>query len=108
MSPRRWLQAAAAAYDRLRPPPPGVTVLIYHRVGGGTDSAIDLPADTFADQLRLITTTRPVLTLDTAVDQLSVGQAVDGVVLTFDDGTSDFTDVVVPLLQQFDVPAGWW
>lgn len=105
MSPRRWLQAAAAAYDRLRPPPPGVTVLIYHRVGGGTDSAIDLPADTFADQLRLITTTRPVLTLDTAVDQLSAGQAVDGVVLTFDDGTSDFTDVVVPLLQQFDVPA---
>ena len=105
MSARRWLQAAAKAYDRLRPPPAGVTVLIYHRVGGGTDSAVDLPAEMFEAQLQLITATRPVLTLDDAVTRLGAGEEVDGGVLTCDDGTSDFTDVAVPVLQQYDLPA---
>jgi hypothetical protein len=98
VSARRWLQQAARAYDRLRPAPPGLVVLIYHRVGGGTDSAVDLPADMFAAQMTLLADTRSVLSLDDAVAQLAAGNTPDGVVLTFDDGTSDYTEQAVPVL----------
>ena len=98
MSARRWLQRAAAAYDRLRPPAPGLVVLIYHRVGGGTDSAVDLPKEMFAAQMTLLAASRPVLPLDDAVEQLAAGHTPDGVVLTFDDGTSDYTEIAVPVL----------
>jgi peptidoglycan/xylan/chitin deacetylase (PgdA/CDA1 family) len=95
VSARRWLQQAAAAYDRLRPPPPGLVVLIYHRVGGGTDSGG--PArEMFEAQM-----TRgqpPVLPLDDAVEPLPAGHTPAGVVLTFDDGTSDYTEIAVPVL----------
>lgn len=98
MNPRRWLQRAAAAYDRLHPPAPGLVVLIYHRVGGGTDSAVDLPLEQFEAQMALVAATRTVLSLDDAVDQLAAGATPDGVVLTFDDGTSDYPEQAVPVL----------
>ncbi len=105
MNARRWLLSAARTWDRLRPPPPGVTILIYHRVGGGSDSSVDLPADLFEAQMRLVADSRPVLTLDDAVTRLAAGEAVDGVVLTFDDGTADFTDVAVPIMVQRRLPS---
>ena len=105
MSARHWVQRAAIAYDRLRPPPPGLVVLIYHRVGGGTDSMVDLPAEIFEAQLTHLTASRDVFTLDDAVARLARGETPDGVVLTFDDGTPDFHDVAVPILQRHGVPA---
>ena len=39
------LKVGAAAVDGVRRPPRGVTVLIYHRVGGGTASEVDLDVD---------------------------------------------------------------
>lgn len=104
MNSRTLVQGVARAYDRLRPPPAGLVVLIYHRVGGGTDSMVDLPADLFAAQMTHLASSRPVLTLDHAVAELAAGRTPDGVVLTFDDGTSDFHEVAVPILHRLELP----
>lgn len=105
MSARRWLQTTAGAVDRLHPPPDGVVVLIYHRVGGESDSVIDLPADVFEQQMKRLTTTANVLTLDDAVAQIAAGRSDRGVVITFDDGTLDFHEVAVPILERYGLPA---
>jgi peptidoglycan/xylan/chitin deacetylase (PgdA/CDA1 family) len=99
---------AAELADRVVPPPAGVTVLIYHRVGGGSQSAVDLDADVFAAQLDHLVEHHRVLTLDAALAELTGPTPEDprpAVVVTFDDGTDDFTDVAVPLLVERGVPA---
>ena len=37
--------------DRVIPPPAGITILIYHRVGGNSGSEVDLDASMFERQL---------------------------------------------------------
>lgn len=96
--------------DRVVKPAHGITVLIYHRVGGGSDSEVDLDADVFRAQLQHLVEHHRVLDLDRAVAELSAATATattpdDAVVVTFDDGTSDFCDVVVPALVDAGVPA---
>lgn len=105
MNLRRWVSAAARTYDRLRPPSPGVVVLIYHRVGGGSDSVVDVPVDEFDAQMTMLASTATVLTLDEAVASLAAGGQPTGVVITFDDGTADFTSNAVPLLARHQLPA---
>lgn len=105
MNGRHLVQQVAGVYDRLRPPPSGVVVLIYHRVGGGTTSAVDLPVDVFREQMTVLARTCTVLSLDDAVDQLAAGGAPEGVVLTFDDGTPDFYECAVPVLESLQLPA---
>lgn len=105
---KRWVKATAGAMDRIAPPPPGITILIYHRVGGGSRSDVDLDQGVFDDQLQYLVEHHRVLTLDEAAAELAAGSAEParpGVVLTFDDGTADFTDVAVPLLVERGVPA---
>jgi len=104
---RRAVVRAAEWFDRAVPPRTGVTVLIYHRVGGGSASAVDLEADEFARQLAHLAEHHRLLTLDAAVAELAAApaDARPGVVVTFDDGTADFTDVAVPLLVEHAVPA---
>ena len=116
MGARRWLQravkGAAVAADAVRRPPEGVVVLIYHRVGGGSSSEVDLPADRFGQQLAwLVERGRPIALAD-AVEVIAgrapapaTGDGGPPVVVTFDDGTADFTDVAVPLLVRHGVPA---
>ena len=103
------VKTASRLADRLAPPPVGITLLVYHRVGGGSDSDVDLAPAVFAEQLRHLVEHHRVLSLDDAVGELAVRRDVDetrsGVVLTFDDGTADFTDVAVPLLVEHGVPA---
>lgn len=120
------VKRASVLADRVAPPPPGLTVLIYHRVGGGSDSAVDLDVDVFERQLEHLAEHHRVVSLDDAVAELRSGvadgwastpattpetddQTSDegrrGVVLTFDDGTSDFTDTVVPALERHGLPA---
>ena len=102
---RAILKQVAAATDRVLPPAPGVVVLIYHRVGGGSTSEVDLDPAVVDAQLTHLAQQHQVLSLDAAVDALASGQPVEGVVLTFDDGTADFADVVVPALVQHHLPA---
>ncbi len=102
---RALVKRAAVVSDRLLPPPAGVVVLIYHRVGGGSASEVDLDPGVFDAHLAHLAEHRRVLSLADAVDALAGGQPVEGVVLTFDDGTADFTDVVVPALVRHGLPA---
>ncbi len=100
----------SAAVDAVLPPAPGITVLIYHRVGGGSDSAVDLDAEAFDQQLEHLAAHHDVITLDTALERLAApgsapGAGARSVVITFDDGTADFTDISVPALVRHGVPA---
>jgi peptidoglycan/xylan/chitin deacetylase (PgdA/CDA1 family) len=103
----RALKTSAAAVDRLRTPPRGVVVLIYHRVGGGSGLELDLPRDRFEEQMAALVDSGRVTTLDAALDLLEAPEppALDPVVVTVDDGTVDFVDVAVPVLAAHGVPA---
>ena len=59
--------------DRVIKPADGVTVLIYHRVGGGSDSEVDLDVDAFRAQLEHLRDHHAVIDLDTAASILSGG-----------------------------------
>lgn len=84
-------------------PAPGATVLIYHRVGGGTQDELDLPADRFAAQLDALPA-GSVVPLDTALDRLDGFDRTPSVVLTFDDGFADVYDNAWPLLRDRGLP----
>jgi len=110
----RTLKTLAAAGDRVRPPTPGVVVLIYHRVGGGSGTEVDLPPEAFDEQMAWLAATGRVVSLDDAVVQLAAGDggADDAVapdegpiVVTFDDGTTDLADMATPILVRHGVPA---
>lgn len=76
----------------------GITILTYHRVGGGTADELDVAVEAFEAQLDLLAAEHDVLTLDAALDRLSARDERPGVVLTFDDGFADVYDVAFPRL----------
>ena len=119
---KRLVKRTGALLDRVVPPPSGITILIYHRVGGGSTSEVDLDAEMFDRQLAHLREHHRVLSLDEALAELTTSDgwatpsgsgdrppagADDrrGVVITFDDGTDDFTEVVVPALARHGLPA---
>jgi len=103
---RRGMKSASAAVDRWRPDVPGVVVLLYHRVGGGSALEIDLDAARFDEQMAVIAASGRALTLGAALEQLATpGVRDSAVVVTFDDGTADFAEVAVPILARYEVPA---
>ncbi len=81
----------------------GATLLIYHRVGGGTSNELDLPVTSFRRQLDLLEG-HDVLSLDAALDRLEAGDARPSVVLTFDDGFADVHHNAWPLLRERGLP----
>jgi peptidoglycan/xylan/chitin deacetylase (PgdA/CDA1 family) len=104
--------------DRVLTPAAGVTILIYHRVGGESGGEVDLDVDTFRRQLDHLREHHHVVPLDAAPALLGVrsGQTpgdgrdpADGsgrhVVITFDDGTADFCEHAVPALVEYELPA---
>ncbi len=105
-------QQVAKVVDRLRPPPAGVTILIYHRVGARTPTSVDLPTEQFDDQVAYLAESCHVVTLDQAADLLTAGAppADDRpvVALTFDDGTADFVDEALPVLVRHRVPVTYY
>jgi hypothetical protein len=90
------VKTAAAGLDRLRRVERGVVVLIYHRVGAGSGTQVDLPVDLFSRQMELLASEGRVVSIDEAVQALAAAEPPprDPVVITFDDGTADFADVV--------------
>ena len=84
-------------------PAEGATVLIYHRVGGGSPDERDLATDAFRDQLDALTSVE-VVSLDTAAERVTAGSPAPSVVLTFDDGFGDVYDNAWPLLRERSLP----
>lgn len=84
-------------------PAQGATLLIYHRVGGGSPDELDLPVPAFARQLEQLEG-HDVVALDTALDRLDSGDTRPSVVLTFDDGFEDVHAHAWPLLRERGLP----
>lgn len=106
------VRCAAALHDRLRPTPAGVTILIYHRVGGRTTLDVDLPTSLFDAQMAFLAERCRVLSLTDAAELLEAGEQPSDdrphVVVTFDDGTADFVDEALPVLERHGVPATYY
>jgi len=74
--------------------------------------SVDLPVSQTADQLDLIREYTHVLSLDDAIPHL-VGHGVEPtnrpcVVLTADDGTADWVEVLLPMLVERRLPMTWY
>jgi peptidoglycan/xylan/chitin deacetylase (PgdA/CDA1 family) len=104
---RRAVKSAAVAADTVHRPGPGVVVLIYHRVGGVSGLELDMPLDLFEAQAAALAASGRVVPLGDALAWLADPVATDGpapVVLTFDDGTVDFVDQALPILERHRLP----
>ncbi len=104
---RSAVKRAAAAIDRLRPPPPGLVVLIYHRVGGHAPMELDLPTPSFEAQMAHLAEHAAPCTLDEGLATLDRPEEAVGerpVAVTFDDGTADFVEEALPVLVRHRIP----
>jgi peptidoglycan/xylan/chitin deacetylase (PgdA/CDA1 family) len=108
---RLGVKTTATALDRVRPTGAGVVVLIYHRVGGGSDLELDLPVDLFAAQAEALAASGRVVSLGDAlvrlihpVDFRGNGTEAWPVAVTFDDGTVDFVEHALPILDRYRLP----
>jgi peptidoglycan/xylan/chitin deacetylase (PgdA/CDA1 family) len=97
--------------DRVTPAPTGIVLLAYHRVGGTTGVSVDLPTALVADHLDWLAEHADVVSLDTAADRLSINEPTTAerlVVLTADDGTADWVELLLPLLVERRLPMTWY
>lgn len=103
----RVVKVTAAAADLVRRTGDGLVVLIYHRVGATSSSAVDLPLGLFVEQMEELAATGSVVSLDDALTTLESGRGPDRpqLVITFDDGTGDFAELAVPVLERLGLPA---
>ncbi len=87
----------------------GLVVLLYHRVGGGSRSEIDMSVRVFDRQVRYLRRHYRIVSLDDVV-QVGARRTMgttrqDTIAITFDDGCAETYDVVYPILQQYGIPA---
>jgi len=84
-------------------PGAGVTILTYHRVGGGSRDELDLEKAAFVAQLDLLAGA-DVVSMDEAARRLEASDRSPCVVLTFDDGFADVHDNAWPELRERELP----
>jgi peptidoglycan/xylan/chitin deacetylase (PgdA/CDA1 family) len=103
---RQAVKVVAGAVDALRRPSSGLVILIYHRVGGRTYIDTDLPANLFEEQVSFLTEQTQVVTLDAGLRMIENPRSdpSDVVAITFDDGTADFAEFALPVLDRHRVP----
>src|SRR5262245_32793656 len=108
---RRAVKVVASAADRVRRPSGhsagGVVVLLYHRVGGNSASDVDLDVARFEEQMAVVAEHGNAVTLGAALQRLEAadGSVAPATVVTFDDGTADFTDVALPVMTRYGIPS---
>jgi peptidoglycan/xylan/chitin deacetylase (PgdA/CDA1 family) len=106
---KQTIKAVASVGDVVVRPAPGITILIYHRVGAGTGGEMDLDPRVFEEQLAVLRSGHRLVTLDEAVAELRGSDPIEpGVVVTFDDGTADWVDQVLPAIERHRVPATFY
>lgn len=109
-SVRSYIRWAKLPYHILRHDRrPGLVVLLYHRVGGGTRSEIDMAVSVFERQMRYLRRHCHIVSLDDVL-QMSARQEMreasrDIIAITFDDGYAETYDCVYPILRRHDIPA---
>jgi peptidoglycan/xylan/chitin deacetylase (PgdA/CDA1 family) len=99
---RRTLKRVCAAW----PNSAGTVVLIYHRVGAGCRLETELSTTAFEQQVSRLSNDGRTVSLRDGLTALGAETSAvrHGVVVTFDDGTVDFTEVVLPILARHRVP----
>lgn len=100
---RTTLKACLAAASGVGSRPRGATILIYHRVGGGSPDERDVDTATFEAQADRLADA-PVVPLEEAVARLTSGDERPTVVLTFDDGFADVYENAWPILRERSLP----
>jgi peptidoglycan/xylan/chitin deacetylase (PgdA/CDA1 family) len=83
---------------------PGVIVLAYHRIGGGTRAQTDLAAELFERQIRYVKQRFRVAALDEVPRLRASGGGADAVVITFDDGFAETYTVAYPVIRRHQIP----
>jgi peptidoglycan/xylan/chitin deacetylase (PgdA/CDA1 family) len=107
---RLSIKAIAACADAVRHPPAGLVVLIYHRVGRRTHIETDLPVELFEEQVAFLREHAAIVSLDEGLRALDMTESSQGgadlwpVAVTFDDGTADFAELALPVLERHGVP----
>lgn len=105
------MKSVGLGYDVVRPPERGVMVLAYHRVGGGTELELDMSPGQFDEQMSWLADSGRAVSIDAGLDQIgrpSTAIEADPVVVTFDDGTVDFMDEALPILERYEIPATYY
>jgi len=105
---RATIKVVAGAADLVRRPSTGVVILLYHRVGAGTDSSVDLPAEVLDAQMAALAATGNVVSLGDALDALGRERNGARIAVTFDDGTADLVDHALPILERHRIPSTWY
>ncbi|MGQ0830556.1 MAG: polysaccharide deacetylase family protein [Microthrixaceae bacterium] len=105
---RASVKVTAELVDLARRPPAGVVILLYHRVGAETCSTVDLPLETFEEQMALLADSAHVVPLADALKILAGGSGEPCVAVTFDDGTADLVELALPVLVRYRVPSTWY
>jgi peptidoglycan/xylan/chitin deacetylase (PgdA/CDA1 family) len=83
---------------------PGVIVLAYHRIGGGTRAETDLAAELFERQIRYVKRRFRVAPLDDVPRLRASDLRTDTAVITFDDGFAETYTVAYPIVRRYEVP----